>query len=262
MNRFTKISTGLFLIAVCVPLLATPAPAAVDPDPPIVPTPVPPCGNGYLDWDEECDDGNLEAGDACPAVAGEACRYTTSGLLIHGDPRSRRVRELGCLFEWYVVNPHQAPNRAGMPNETQVCRDQDPTCDFDPTPGLCRFQVVVCLNNEDVNLPQCEPRGISAIRVSRPKPSVSSRLARRNANFAALAHAIGHLHDPGWPQSGYTSAPALPPRERNFCSAPFAIEVERGRRRSVSEKLVVDVWDWASQPRAKLRSTLKLSCAG
>lgn len=235
--------------------------ASIAPELPL-PTPDPTCGNGRFDWDEECDDGNLEAGDACPAVAGEDCRYSTSGQLIHGDPRQRRVRELGCLFEWYVVNPTQAPNRSGMPNERQGCRDQDPTCDFDPTPGRCEYRVVVCLNNEDVNLPECRPAGISATRVVRPRPSTNVRRAQQQANFLALANAIDHLHDPGDPHHAYEEAPALPPRERNYCSAPFPVAIDLARRSKRSEGLTVEVWDWDSEPRRKLRTGIKLTCEG
>ena len=264
MHRTATVRIRARLVAAALALVAAAAPGSarggIAPEP--LPTPDPTCGNGRFDWDEECDDGNLEAGDDCPVVAGQECRYSSNGVLIHGDPRSRRVRERGCLFAWYVVNPHQPPNRAGTPDERQACRDQDPTCDFDPAPGRCGFRVVACLNNDDVNLPQCEPTGISALRIARPQPSASPGRAQANANFAGLAHAIEHLHDPGDPHFGWVDAPALRPRDRNYCSAPFVVGVERGRRGEAKEKLVVDVWDWASEPRRKFRSTLRLQCTG
>ncbi len=242
--------------ALVVVFAVAPSGAAVPPRP----TPVPPCGNGLLDWDEECDDGNHDLGDDCPALAGGDCRYSTAGVLIPGDPRQRRVRELGCLLEWYVVNPDQPVGRSGLPDARQVCRDQDPRCDFNPQPGRCAFRVVACLNNEDVRLPDCRPAGVSGLRVLRPRPSTNPRRALRNENFEALAHAVDHLHDPGDPQSGHSIAPALPPRERNHCSAPFVVRVDRGRRRSAAERLAVEVWDWESQPRQRLRAQLDLRC--
>lgn len=261
MNDSVRSLRLLLPAAALLTSLAAPLAAAIAPEPPL-PTPDPTCGNGRFDWDEECDDGNLDAGDDCPVVAGGECRYSTSGRLIHGDPRHRRVRERGCLFEWYVVNPNQEPNRSGVPNERQECRDQDPSCDFDAAPGRCGFRVVVCLNNEDVNLPECRPTGISGLRIARPLPSASERRVQGNANFAALAHAIEHLHDPGNPHFGYVDAPALRPRDRNHCSAPFAIGVDLGRRRAAREKLAVDVWDWESEPRRKLRTAIELRCRG
>lgn len=226
---------------------------AVGPTP--LPTMPPLCGNGRLDWDEECDDGNLLADDVCPAGPGDECRYSTSGKLIHGDRRLRAVRQRGCVFGWYVVNPAQAPLADGSLAERQECVDQDPACDFDPRPGRCRFQVVACLNNDDVGLPQCVPPGVSGTRIARPAQ------ASARANFDALAEALTHLHDPGRPQDEYSQQPALLAKERNYCSRAFPIDVELGRRPRRSEELMVDVWSGSGKTSQKHRARLELSCA-
>lgn len=227
---------------------------AVGPTPP--PAPPPFCGNGRLDWDEECDDGNQFADDVCPADVGDECRYSSSGMLIHGDRRLRTVRQRGCVFGWHVVNPAQARRADGSRDERQVCADQDPSCDFDLRAGVCQFQVVACLNNEDVGLPQCTPPGVTATKIARP----ARRAAGQRANFDALAYALTHLHDPGKPQDGYSQAPSLPAKERNYCSRAFPITVELGRRPRQSEELLVDVWSGSGKTSQKHRARLELSC--
>ena len=58
-----------------------------------------------------------------------------------------------CLAE-FSGTPANRP--ASRPRDIR-CIDGDPTCDDDPTPGVCRFHVGVCLNVTDPNLPACGP---------------------------------------------------------------------------------------------------------
>ena len=183
------------------------------------------CGNGVLGAGEECDDGNLASGDSCPAD----CSYSASGSLIRGDNHKPTHDRAGCQVEWYVVNPNNPKDRFGLPNMNQTCEDQDPTCDFDPTPGRCGFEVVACLNNNDPNLPACTANGISNVEVMRPRarllglPAVAQIVAATQAKIEAALHA---LLDPMNPGAGYSNGPPLTASQASFCSAPMGLNIE------------------------------------
>ena len=225
-------------------------------------TVAPGCGNGTLEPGEECDDGNLLSGDACPSHLGDACRYGASGALIRGNRRDAAHQGRSCQVEWYVVNPHQPLDRLGWRDSQQICTDQDDSCDRDPAPGRCRFQVVVCLNNEDRNLAACEPRGVRRVRVLRPAPA-RARIAELGGvletDRLALDTALHHLRDPSSPSDGYPHQPPLSAWQRNFCSAPFAIDVFLAGLRERSVALTTWSFDDASEPRAQA-SGIRLTC--
>jgi len=64
-----------------------------------------------------------------------------------------------CLVEFGGVTPSSANSRVVR------CDDGDPSCDQDPQPGVCGFDVSACLNNADPALPQCAITGVDEIRV-------------------------------------------------------------------------------------------------
>jgi hypothetical protein len=61
-------------------------------------------------------------------------------------------RQRDCLVEWQVP-PAMVTVRQRV--EGAVCRDNDLTCDTDPTPGLCAFTLSACFNVADRRLPGC-----------------------------------------------------------------------------------------------------------
>jgi hypothetical protein len=78
--------------------------------------------------------------------------------------------------------------RTGLPSFKQTCRDGDPTCDLGSTAGECLFQVWLCANNHDPNLPLCppgtDPGGVGTVtQVELRKPA--SRDAGRRSEDAA-----------------------------------------------------------------------------
>src|SRR5262249_23626481 len=171
------------------------------PTPTPSPTNTPFCGDGMLSPPEQCDDGNTMSGDICPAT----CSY--SGSLIRGKRGSPPKDKVGCQVEWYVVNPNNALDRYQLPNRVQTCEDQDATCDTDNSPGHCGFQVIVCLNNVDPNLPSCDPNGISSLEVLPPRTRLRTTGAQTIADNdnALLMNAVTHLLDPQNPGAGYTN---------------------------------------------------------
>ncbi|MBI3783570.1 MAG: DUF4215 domain-containing protein [Deltaproteobacteria bacterium] len=114
----------------------------------------PVCGNAIVDAGEQCDDGNADSGDGCSATC--QIEYIAGG----GAPAT------DCLMEWAVVNPQ---NRRGPLSSQQVCRDNDPTCDFDSgVIGQCTFHVSACANVADAKLVRCQRQGLLTSDVQTP----------------------------------------------------------------------------------------------
>ena len=135
-----------------------------------------------------CDDGNAcTTTDACAAGV---CRGTavtcgadtpchqvatcdpSTGQCTQTAPFSNCVpgggkKTTDCGAEWVVENPH---NPKGRTRSVQVCRQGDPSCDFDSDTGQCSFLVRVCLSNTDANLPVCTPGQIATYELRQPTP--------------------------------------------------------------------------------------------
>ncbi|MFO1200881.1 MAG: hypothetical protein U1E86_28340 [Burkholderiaceae bacterium] len=132
------------------------------------------CGNGAIEVTEACDDGNANSCDGCSAtcqVEGlrqrrrrvqrvrPTVRWRNTGQRLqrdlHRDPAGaahpRRRRE-GPRLRLRVgdVARHAAHHRhRGLPRTRLIhCTDNDPACDFDPTPGTCRFRVWGCTGGD------------------------------------------------------------------------------------------------------------------
>ena len=58
--------------------------------------------------------------------------------------------------------------RKGIPKHKVVCKDNDPTCDMDPTLGTCGFDLSICPNQSDVRLPNCTPTDIADMLLIKP----------------------------------------------------------------------------------------------
>jgi cysteine-rich repeat protein len=252
---------GSYPLAASGVVLATPdaqsVPGAVGVDGAVI---VETCGDGVLDVGEQCDDGNQSAGDTCPAD----CKYTAGNSAIRGHRTAPAHDRTGCQVEWYVAGPAAAPDRYGLPSQKQRCTDQDPACDADPAANRCRFQVAVCMSNDDPALPSCAPAGIRKLALLAPKttqshdPTVQALLA---TDIASLQNAFAHLLDPLDPEAGYGNAVPVDVTRRNLCSAPFAIDVPVHGVPKGTLRLMTRSTD-ASPSRAKTdSSTLMLTCA-
>jgi cysteine-rich repeat protein len=196
------------------------------------PTPTPACGDGTLDPEEQCDDGNTADHDGCRSD----CTYELIPGNFAGQPATDRR---ACLLEWAVANPNDASitDMRGRRLYVQSCRDNDPSCDFDldPETRACEFRVVACFNNADPNLPSCPQSGVAApVRILLPRPGFDA------VNFASFHDALLDLRDPKTGETGLTVPLAVD--RTNVCTAPFAIRVPLtgsprrapGRRRLVA----------------------------
>ncbi len=118
------------------------------------------CGNRVLDCGEQCDDGALngQAGDPCSA----RCTETPPAERIPSGSSSRE-----CVAEWALATGQLATGNNGLPSNKQTCVDNDPSCDFDSTPGSCRFHVWECVGGADSRL-SCAASPVASVVLKRP----------------------------------------------------------------------------------------------
>src|SRR5438093_1626559 len=188
------------------------------------------CGNGAVDCGEQCDDGpaNGTPGDRCAAD----CQLLPPSLRIPGGGSVAS----DCGLEWSLEMGPPALSRNGLPVGKQVCVDGDPTCDFDPTPGTCRFHLWACLGGEDSRL-GCAAGAVSGVDLLRPTAfERAQNVAARNALLAA----VGRLPNP------------TGPGER--CTGRMEADVPSGRT-----KLIIRTLAHGPGP-ATDRDVLQLSC--
>jgi len=150
------------------------------------------CGNGTVECGEQCDDGaeNGTPGSPCSA----SCTEAPPALRIPGAGG----KTLDCALEWSVALPAEGLllDRAGIARNSQRCTDDDPSCDFDPTPGTCRMRVWACLGGADARL-SCNAAQVATVDVTSPKANTTgTQLAARNDLLAALS-ALGLPAGPG-----------------------------------------------------------------
>jgi cysteine-rich repeat protein len=166
------------------------------------------CGNGIVECNEFCDNGPLNGtpGNSCSA----SCTEIPPALRIPGGGS----KALDCGFEWSASLGTPAVDGKGLPKNAQVCTDGDPACDFDPTPGTCRFRLWGCIGGADARL-ACSAAQITALDVKAP-----SAKAKVPADQAARASLLAGL-------ASFT----LPAGPGEVCGSGFAVNVPAGSRR-------------------------------
>jgi cysteine-rich repeat protein len=266
--------------------------------PTVTPTATSACGNGVLDAGvgEQCDDSNRANGDGCPALpvvlpsqtpappnTADDCKYSNSGQLIRGSRRDpKKAGNRSCQLEWYVVQATALLDKKyQLPSSEQRCTDGNPTCDFaqtdgselTPAPvpdGVCGFKVVLCMNNEDRNLPACKsPAGVASVvsvgQLSNQHSAAAQSLVDKDR--LRLQVNLGELLNPMMPcptpvaqcKGQYVFHPPLTQDQRNFCSKPFNIDVPLDGRSRRKLKLRVVTAD-ASRHAVHSASKLQLVC--
>lgn len=88
-----------------------------------------------------------------------------------------------CLAE-FAGTPANRPST--RPRDIR-CVDGDPTCDDDPTPGVCGFHVGVCLNVTDPALPACAPADLEDYAIENEQPDTNPR---HDFDFQGLEDAV------------------------------------------------------------------------
>lgn len=91
-----------------------------------------------------------------------------------------------CLAEFGGTPANQPLSR---PREIR-CTDNDPTCDDDPTLGICQFRAEVCLNVSDPNLPTCAPQALASFFVENEQPDTNPK---HDFDFQALEDQLNSL---------------------------------------------------------------------
>jgi cysteine-rich repeat protein len=141
------------------------------------------CGNGVVECGEQCDDGpnNGTAGDPCSTT----CGWAPAANRLPGGRNDR-----SCAGEFSLAAAQLATVRGGIPSTRQVCVDGDPSCDFDPTPGVCRFHVWFCFGGADPRL-ACAAETVTGVRVVSPTAAQSEiAAAARTAIDTALRQMV------------------------------------------------------------------------
>lgn len=96
-------------------------------------------------------------------------------------------RRSDCLVTWRLP-----PSSAGAPRTAPgtVCRDNDASCDADPTVGQCALTVTACFNTADRRLPYCDATAaVIATQLTWPD-AARARDSVDAGNAAAVASAL------------------------------------------------------------------------
>ncbi|HZR81641.1 MAG TPA: hypothetical protein VFD92_11135 [Candidatus Binatia bacterium] len=150
------------------------------------------CGDGVVQCGEECDDG---AANGTPSSTCDAsCVEIPPALRIPGGG----ALPLDCPYEWSAAFAPAsiAVDPRGLPKTKQSCHDNDPTCDFEPAPGVCKLHVWSCLGGADSRI-ACSAAQVSATSVLTPRSNAKpAELAVRQSIEGAL-QALGYPVGPG-----------------------------------------------------------------
>jgi cysteine-rich repeat protein len=175
------------------------------------------CGNGHVEVGEQCDDGNtvacdgcaptcrvercgdgiVECGEACddgPAngTPGSMCTATCTEIVPPLRIPGGGSKRSDCQLETAIDLQNVTLKGDGTPSNKQACVDNDPTCDFDPTPGSCRFHLFLCFGGADDRL-ACAADSVASIEVRKPSEKDQGPAA---ALRQALEQRIGALSLP------------------------------------------------------------------
>jgi cysteine-rich repeat protein len=190
------------------------------------------CGDGVVNCGEQCDDGPLNGTEGDPCTA--ACTEVPPALRIPGGGSKKYT----CAFEWAMAIGTPKLNRKGVPKPTQACVDNDPTCDFDPAVGSCRFHIWPCMGGADDRI-SCLATTVTRVDLLRPtvKQTGAADVAARQVLLAAL----GQLGFPAGPEE--------------TCGPRIDLDVPAGRKRLTVKTGAVRI-DGKTD-----RDALKLQCA-
>jgi sugar lactone lactonase YvrE len=188
----------------------------------------------------DCDDGNPCTIDACeanhscshtalpPDQCQPSCAAEPGGCFTGGGPRKN-----DCLAETLV----KGVQASGVP--VVRCKDQDPTCDFDATPGSCGFRLACCFNE-----PGCSASGVTKVTAKGPAAAFLSSIAKLGASS----------------QSGNTVVFNAPMTTPDACTELTAVTVSLRRNGKRPGKLQLKVVASGSRKRQKDADKIRLIC--
>lgn len=153
-------------------------------------------------------------------------------------------KDSDCLTEFQAAANHPTKK----PKQIR-CVDNDPTCDVDPTEGVCQFAVDVCLNVDDAGLPSCAAAELDEYVVENVHPDTDPR---HDFEFQTLEDQVGQFGIP------------VTENEANVCAGavamvlrlPVKIKKNGGKYRKAKKTLRTTV----SGPDAEDVDKLPMSC--
>ncbi len=148
------------------------------------------CGDGIVECGEECDHGeaNGTAGDRCSST----CTELPPPARIPGGGR----KDTDCLLEWSPELATLAIDSKDLPRAKQSCRDGDPSCDLDPTPGMCRVRLWACLGGADARL-GCVATAVGSPSILMPRSSATGSAQTARSALDSALHALAFPAGPG-----------------------------------------------------------------
>lgn len=147
------------------------------------------CGNGRIDCAEECDDGILNGTEG--SLCSLECTQLPPELRIPGGGS----KKTDCMWQWSMDMGagDLTIDKRGVPRNKQFCRDNDPLCDSDPTPGNCRVRVFGCAGAENTAI-SCAGQAVDTVTIRRPK--TTAKKAHEAAARGTLDAGVGAMDLP------------------------------------------------------------------
>lgn len=215
------------------------------------------CGNGRIDSDEACDDGNATSGDSCSATcqgecgdgvvqytegcddgnttADDGCTECGSDLVYFGgndevDAGGKHYDQR--MLRWGVEAPYSGGSQAAVTEHpsglTVTCLDRAGSCDSDaPNNGQCTFLTFYCLNMAALTPGACFKSTIARIDVLPATTVGSAAQAAILGGFEDTFVRIGGVSPATIGQTATSLVLSSPNSLSSMCGA-FRVVVETG----------------------------------
>lgn len=134
-----------------------------------------------------------------------------------------------CVSEWNAGSAITT-NKKNIPTTKVVCKDNDPACDLDPTPGLCAINVELCPNQTDARLPLCAPTDIYNYFFIKPRYDTTDPYDFNN--LIVLATSLSAIPGVGFNVGQQVEAHFLPSLTQNSCipsAGPMYVPLKNGK---------------------------------
>ncbi len=203
------------------------------------------CGDSILECDEQCDDGNNEDDDGCSAE----CRLPAGEALRIPGPIARS----GCLAAWKLRGDSLSVIGSGVASRRQFCTDGDPGCDQDGVAnGQCELAASVCFGSADADVPQCAATTVARATLKSPRFPRGPGVIDSNAiTIADAFERTGVTVFSGTRQLYQGTSVAS-----GTCTSEFALQIGAGRR----ARFDIGARTGTAQRRKMVRNPLHVEC--